>query len=68
MAKRNIDQEIDEIIRDNFRKFSLKQQNLFRPACMSVLSLREELARAKGELKSNPKRACSMGKHYYRRM
>ena len=68
LAKRNVEQEIDELIRDNFRNFSLEQQNKLRPACMNGLSLREELARAKAELKSNPKRAAAMGNNYDQRL
>ena len=40
MATTFLDQEIDKIIRDNFRNLSLKQRNSFRPACMNELSLR----------------------------
>ena len=68
MANIDVEQEIDQIIRDNLRNFSLKQQNLLRPACMNGLSLREDLARAKLELKSNPKRAAAMRKNDYQRM
>ena len=62
---RNLDQEVQECLLDNFKKFNSKQTDQLAPESQEKLTLGQRLRRDKERLLHHDASAPTMGKRYY---